>query len=173
VLVHTIGHGTASQQLMLQQLGAAGVRSLVDVRTAPGSRKHPHVSRAELERWLPEAGVSYRWEPRLGGFRRPPPDSPDVFWQNQSFRGYAAHLRGAEARAAIGDLLVEAEGQVVAVMCSETLWWRCHRRLIADVLVAVHGCEVVHLMPGRNAVHRPTTGGRRVGEVLVYDLAAN
>jgi uncharacterized protein (DUF488 family) len=167
--VHTIGHGTSSQDELTSRLSGAGVTLLVDVRTAPGSRRHPHLIRAALERWLPAAGIDYRWEPRLGGVRRPPQDSPDVVWRNTSFRGYAAHLRTAEAVSAIGDLIDDAQESAVTIMCSETLWWRCHRRLIADVLVCVHGCAVRHLMPSGDTDHRPTPGARRDGHVLVYD----
>ena len=74
-------------------LHGAEVAGIIDIRTAPGSRRHPHVARAELERWLPESGISYRWEKRLGGFRRPSPDSPDVAWREDMFRGYAEHMR--------------------------------------------------------------------------------
>ena len=77
----TFGHGTASADRIAQLLRSADVRMLIDVRTAPGSRRNPHVARAELERWLPGHGIGYRWEKRLGGFRRPAPDSPDVAWQ--------------------------------------------------------------------------------------------
>src|SRR5579862_9904368 len=84
----TFGHGAAPPVQMADLLKGAGVSVLVDVRTVPGSRRHPHVARAELQRWLPEAGISYRWEKRLGGFRRAAPDSPDVAWQGDMFRGY-------------------------------------------------------------------------------------
>ena len=86
----TFGHGTASADRIAQLLRSADVRMLIDVRTAPGSRRNPHVARAELERWLPGHGIGYRWEKRLGGFRRPAPDSPDVAWQETAFRGYPA-----------------------------------------------------------------------------------
>jgi Uncharacterized conserved protein len=89
----TFGHGTATAERMTELLRGAGVAVLVDVRTAPGSRRHPHVARAELERWLPEAGISYRWDKRLGGFRKAAPDSPDTVWREDMFRGYAAHMR--------------------------------------------------------------------------------
>ena len=78
----TFGHGTATAERMTELLRGAGVAALADVRTAPGSRRHPHVARAELERWLPEAGISYRWDKRLGGFRKPAPDSPDTTWRD-------------------------------------------------------------------------------------------
>ena len=94
----TFGHGTATAGRMTELLRGAGVAALVDVRTAPGSRRHPHVTRAELERWLPEADISYRWDKRLGGFRKASPDSPDTAWGEDMFRGYAAHMRTGEFR---------------------------------------------------------------------------
>lgn len=167
----SVGHGTATEAELLERLALAEVRRLVDVRTAPGSRRHPHLSRDRLEQWLPEAGVAYRWEPRLGGFRKPAADSPDVVWQNESFRGYAGHLRSDEARAALRDLLADGAAAPTAFMCSETVWWRCHRRLVCDALVLLHDVPVRHLMPGRLSEHRPTPGARVAGDVLVYDGA--
>lgn len=167
----TFGHGTASSERIIELLGAAGVSALVDVRTAPGSRRHPHVARAEMERWLPEHGIAYRWEKRLGGFRRPPPDSPDVAWHEPMFRGYAEHMRRPDFLAAIDEVLTEAGPGHLAVMCSESVWWRCHRRLIADFAEMARGVPVRHLMhDGQLAGHRPSPGARlREDGLLVYD----
>jgi uncharacterized protein (DUF488 family) len=169
MVVRTFGHGTASREVIGELLQGAGVDSLIDVRTAPGSRRNPHVARAELERWLPGYGIAYRWDRRLGGFRKPPPDSPDVFWREEMFRGYAAHMRTHEFSAAVDELL--SGGGERAVMCSESVWWRCHRRLIADFLVLVRGVDVEHLMhDGRCVTHEPTQGVRvRDDGLLVYD----
>src|ERR1700755_2218478 len=142
----TFGHGTASSERIIELLGAAGVSALVDVRTAPGSRRNPHVARAEMERWLPEHGIAYRWEKRLGGFRRPSPDSPDVAWREPMCRGYAEHMRRPDFLAAIADVLAEAAPGHLAVMCSESVWWRCHRRLIADFGVIARRGPVRDLM---------------------------
>lgn len=168
----TFGHGTASQDDIVALLRSAGVRALVDVRTAPGSRRHPHVARAELERWLPEAGIDYRWEQRLGGFRKVPADSPDVAWRNDAFRGYAAYTRDPRFRAAIDALLEVAATTRTTVMCSESLWWRCHRRLIADFVSLGRGVAVRHLMhDGRSVPHRLSAGVRlREDGLLVYDV---
>jgi len=167
----TFGHGTASAEEMTSLLRGACVTALVDVRTAPGSRRHPHVARAELERWLPEAGISYRWEKRLGGFRRPEPDSPDVAWREDMFRGYAEHMRTGEFLAAVDELLAQARLDSTAVMCAESLWWRCHRRLLADFVSAARGEPVRHLLhDGRLEEHRLSPGLRlRDDGLLVYD----
>jgi uncharacterized protein (DUF488 family) len=167
----TFGHGTATAERMTELLGGAGVAVLVDVRIAPGSRRHPHVARAELERWLPAAGVGYRWDKRLGGFRKPPPDSPDTAWHEDMFRGYAAHMRTAAFLAAVDEVLAQAGTETTAVMCAEGLWWRCHRRLIADFVVAARGVPVRHLLhDGRTEEHRLSPGLRRRDDgLLVYD----
>ena len=156
----TYGHGTDSAARTVAILAGAGVSSLVDIRTAPGSRRHPQFARAAMEEWLPEAGIAYRWEKRLGGFRRPSAGNPDVAWREDMFRGYAEHMRSADFRTAIDAVLAEAGlaeaglaesgpadagSGLVTVMCSESLWWRCHRRLLADA-ATLGGTEVVHLL---------------------------
>jgi len=167
----TFGHGTATAEQMTELLRGAGVTALVDVRIAPGSRRHPHVARAELERWLPEAGICYRWDKRLGGFRKPGPDSPDVAWREDMFRGYAAHMRTAEFGAAVDEALAQADAELTAVMCAESLWWRCHRRMIADFVSVVRDVPVRHLLhDGRLEEHRLSEGLRRRDDgLLVYD----
>jgi uncharacterized protein (DUF488 family) len=167
----TYGHGSEDSERTVATLRAAAVASLVDIRTAPGSRRNPQFARAAMEHWLPEAGISYRWEKRLGGFRKPGADNPDVAWREDMFRGYAEHMRSAGFLAAIDGVLAEAAGLRVAVMCSESLWWRCHRRLVADFVVVARRVEVRHLMhDGRLAEHRLSPGLRlRDDGLLVYD----
>lgn len=167
----TYGHGTESSERTVATLAAAAVCSIVDIRTAPGSRRNPQFARAALEEWLPAAGLAYRWEKRLGGFRRPSQDNPDVVWREDMFRGYAEHMRSADFLAAIDAVLAEAEARQLAVMCSESLWWRCHRRLVADFATVARGAGVRHLMhDGRLEAHRPTQGVRRRDDgLLVYD----
>ncbi|HEX6444417.1 MAG TPA: DUF488 domain-containing protein [Streptosporangiales bacterium] len=155
---------------MVELLRAAGVELLVDVRTAPGSRRHPHVARSEMSVWLPEHGIAYRHEPRLGGWRRARPDSPDTSLRNRSFAGYAAHMRTPEFRAAVDDLLADAARTTTTVMCAESLWWRCHRRMLADHVVAVCDVPVVHLLhDGDRQRHTVSDLARRDGDGLVYD----
>jgi uncharacterized protein (DUF488 family) len=167
----TFGHGAASAEQMISLLRSAEVSVLVDVRTAPGSRRHPHVARAELERWLPEAGITYRWDKRLGGLRAPEPDSPDVAFGVDSLRGYAGHMRSPAFLAAADQVLALAREAGTAVMCAESLWWRCHRRMLADFATAVRGEPVRHLMhDGRLEEHRLSPGLRlRDDGLLVYD----
>ncbi|MCM8552918.1 DUF488 family protein [Streptomyces sp. STCH 565 A] len=167
----TFGHGTAGRSELAALLRDAGVAAVVDVRTATGSRRDPDLLRERLARWLPEEGLGYRWERRLGGFRKPAPDSPDVVWRNASFRGYAAHTRTPEFVAAMDELLAQAARERSAVMCGEAVWWRCHRRLVADFTVLARDTPVDHLMhDGRLTPHSPTPGARlRPDGLLVYD----
>ena len=157
----TVGHGPDGRSRLAARLTGARVDLLVDVRRFPGSRSNPDVGRDELAAWLPEAGIGYRWEERLGGRRRLPPDEPvaDGWWTVGQFAAYAAHTRTPEFAAALEEVLAEADRATVAVMCSESVWWRCHRRLIADVTVLGHRVPVTHLMPdGRLVPHRPSAG---------------
>jgi uncharacterized protein (DUF488 family) len=167
----TYGHGTESAERTVATLAGACAASLVDIRTVPGSRHNPQFVRAAMEVWLPEAGIAYRWEKRLGGFRKPSAGNPDVVWHEDMFRGYAEHMRSADFRAAIDAVLAEAESRQVVVMCSESLWWRCHRRLLADYVSVARAAEVRHLMhDGRLEPHRPSPGLRlRDDGLLVYD----
>lgn len=167
----TVGHGTADRPRLAALLHDAGIGRIVDVRTAPGSRRNPDVGREQLRLWLPEEGIDYRWERRLGGFRQTRPDSPDTVWRNDSFRGYAGHTREPEFLDAMDELLAGLDETDTAVMCSEAVWWRCHRRIIADFAVLARDTEVRHLMhDGRLVPHGPTPGARlRPDGLLVYD----
>lgn len=168
----TFGHGTAGRDQLAALLDGAGVRAVVDIRSAPGSRRNPDAGKGALAEWLPPEGIAYRWEPRLGGFRKAAPNSPDTFWVNVSFRGYAGYTREPEFTAAMDDLLRQAGTVRTAVMCAETVWWRCHRRIVADFAVLARRTPVLHLAhDGRLTEHRPTTGARlRDDGLLVYDL---
>jgi uncharacterized protein (DUF488 family) len=173
--VVTVGHGTLTALAFADLVRAAAVGAIVDVRSFPGSRRHPQFGRSEMQRWLPEAGIEYRWERALGGFRKPAPDSPNVALRHPSFRGYADYMIGPEFGKGIDRLVAQAyqwpEGSI-AIMCSESVWWRCHRRLIADHLVLVERANVRHLMhDGRLTAHRPTEEARVDPEGnLVYDV---
>ncbi len=169
----TVGHGTAAAGELVALLEGVGVRRLVDVRTAPGSRRNPQFRREELAAWLPEAAIAYRWERDLGGWRKPDPDLVSVnhALRHPAFRGYADYMRTPRFWTALDRLLAEAAETPTAAMCSETLWWRCHRRLLADAATLVRGATVEHLdHRGHLEPHRPTEGVRRDGDRLAYDV---
>jgi uncharacterized protein (DUF488 family) len=170
----TTGHGRADRQELGERLTGAGVELLVDVRRFPGSRNHPDVATEALAGWLPELGIGYRWEERLGGRRRLPPGEPvvDDWWTVTQFAAYAAHTRTPEFTAALDGVLAEAADRTVAVMCSESVWWRCHRRLIADVAVLARGVPVTHLMPGGRLTPHRTSEGAVLGDGVAYWPAA-
>ena len=170
VTVYTVGHGTLPAEDFATLLAGAGIEVVVDVRSFPASRRHPHFAREAMEQWLPDAEVAYRWEPRLGGRRRPRADSPHGALRVPAFRGYADHMETPEFRDAIGDLLDEARVRRATVMCAESVWWRCHRRLVADAVVLLRGAAVEHLFhDGRLDSHRPTPEARVDGLRVVYD----
>lgn len=166
----TVGHGRLNSEALGDVLRTALLDAVVDVRRFPSSRSNPDVGRESLERWLPDLGITYRWEQRLGGRRQQPRDEPvlDTWWTVPAFRAYAAHTRTPGFREAFDQVLDDATGRRIVLMCSESLWWRCHRRLIADVAVLGHGVAVDHLYPnGRLDAHRPAPGARLGDDGLV------
>jgi uncharacterized protein (DUF488 family) len=170
-IVRTVGHGTLSADEFASLIDGVDVDRVVDVRSFPGSRHNPQFGREEMERLVPMKGIGYVWIRELGGRRRPVPGSKHIALRNDAFRAYADYMETQTFLAGIDELLVLAESDSPTVMCSESLWWRCHRRLIADHLVLVRGIDVVHLMhDGRSTPHVPTEGVRRVENTLVYDV---
>jgi len=170
--VYTVGHGARSEDEFLAVLGQAGIELLVDVRRYPGSKRHPHFAREALAARLPAHGIDYQWWGSSMGGRRKPEESSlrrHGAWENEAFRAYAAHMDGPEFRTALRRLMDAAVGRPTAIMCAETLWWRCHRRLIADALVA-EGMPVLHLGLGEPRPHRLSEIAR-VDEdgLLAYD----
>jgi uncharacterized protein (DUF488 family) len=168
--LYTVGHGTADARQLAGLLLGAGIASVVDVRTAPGSKRNPEMARSEMARWLPSEGIEYAWEKRLGGWRKATPDGPDTGLRHGSFTGYAEHMRTSEFASVIDSLLVSASGRPTTVLCAESVWWRCHRRMIADYVELVHGHPVRHLMhDGSLQTHVPTDAARLCGDLLIYD----
>jgi uncharacterized protein (DUF488 family) len=151
--IYTIGHSTRSAEELLALLADAGVKLLVDVRALPSSRRHPQFDRVAMTEWLDPAGVGYLHMRALGGRRKPSAGSPNGGWREPGFRGYADHMGSGEWRDALEELESEARKRTTAIMCAEAMWWRCHRRLISDALVA-RGWRVEHLgVGGAHAVH--------------------
>ena len=166
-VIWSIGHGTRTTDELAALLTEAGVEIVIDVRRYPAGRRQPHLSRARLAVDLPARNLGYEWwGEALGGRRRPSPDAgATTGWRSPAFAGYAEHMDTQSFRDALTAIEVRAgAGEALAIMCSETLWWRCHRRLIADALVS-DGIVVEHLIdrvPGRSHPmdsERPKVGG--------------
>lgn len=152
--VRTIGHGTRDTEELGELLRTAGVETLIDVRRHPGGRRQPHLSRERLAVDLPQRGFAYEWwGDELGGRRTA--DAATLAtstWRNAAFAAYDAYMRTPPFRSALDAIEARADGgESLAIMCAETVWWRCHRRLIADALVG-DGLAVEHIIdrvPGR------------------------
>ena len=170
----TVGHGTATPGELATLLTGAGVAQVVDVRRFPGSRRDPELAREAMEVWLPAAGIGYLWEPRLGGRRRLPPGqdaSVDGWWRVAAFRAYAGYMRTDDFRAGLDVLLDRMDEAATVIMCSESLWWRCHRRLISDAVLLLRGRPVSHLgHDGRRTAHDPPPAAKVVDGRLRYDV---
>lgn len=152
-VIFTLGHSTRPVEELIGLLREHAVELVVDVRRFPGSRRYPQYGKDALAASLGAAGIAYRHEGDLGGRRPAVPDSPNTFWRNAQFRGYADHLGTAAARAALEQLAAEEPSRRMALLCAEAVPWRCHRQLIADALVA-RGVEVLHILaPGRAERH--------------------
>lgn len=168
--VWTIGHSTRSIAELIGTLAAYDIELVADVRRYPGSRRLPQFTQPALRSSLEAAGLCYVWIPALGGRRRALADSPNTAWRHEAFRGYADHLQSEEFAGGLFELLLLAGGLRTAVMCAEVLWWRCHRRLIADALVTL-GVDVVHVADATHAQpHVVAPPARVVDGVLRYDL---
>jgi len=161
--IWTIGHSTRSAAEFLALLTGNGIEALADVRRFPGSRKYPHFNVEPLAHTLGEAGVQYVPFPELGGRRKPLPDSRNTAWRNDAFRGYADYMQTREFVLGIERLSALASAKRTAIMCSEAVWWRCHRGLIADWFKA-HGVRVLHILDARHVVEHPWTSAAHVTE---------
>jgi uncharacterized protein (DUF488 family) len=157
----TIGHSTRSAAEFLDLLTANRIEALADVRRFPGSRRYPHFNVEPLQRALGGAGIEHVAFPELGGRRKPLPDSPNTAWRNEAFRGYADYMRTPGFAAGMERLCALASAKRTAVMCSEAVWWRCHRGLIADWL-EVRGVHVLHILDARHVVEHPYTSAAHV-----------
>jgi uncharacterized protein (DUF488 family) len=167
--IWTLGHSTRSQEDTLKILAAAEIKLLADVRRFPGSRRYPQFNQEALQAWLAEAGIEYRHFVDLGGRRNKRlPDSPNTGWRVEAFGAYADYMQSAEFIAALDQLIAAAKEKATAIMCSEALPHRCHRRLISDALV-VRGWRVGHLLsPKRIDDHQLTPFARVSGEKITY-----
>lgn len=167
--VWTVGHSTRGATEFLDILRAHDIQLLVDVRRFPGSRRLPQFSRDALKAAVEDRAIVYCWLPHLGGRRSPIADSPNDGWRHRAFRGYADHVASEEFAEGLFDLLMLANGMRTAVMCAEVLWWRCHRRIISDVLVSL-GVQVIHVRDAKAAEpHRLAPPARLIRGRLSYE----
>ncbi|MCA1727165.1 MAG: DUF488 domain-containing protein [Actinobacteria bacterium] len=170
--IHTIGHGTRAIEAFLALLGGSDIERVTDVRSFPGSRRHPQFGREALAASLAKGGIAYEWMPRLGGFREARPESPHIALPPSGFRGYADHMETEEFREALQHLIATSGRVRTTVMCAESLWTKCHRRYLADALTAA-GCVVLHIVnTERPAEHRLSPAARLHGPRLIYDVGA-
>lgn len=166
--VWTIGHSTRSIDDFIAVLAAFQIELVADVRRFPGSRRLPQFSAESLEKSLADAGIGYRWIPALGGRRRSDSTIDNSAWQNAAFRAYADHTNTEEFSDGLNELLMLSEGLNTAMMCAELLWWRCHRRIISDVLVSI-GVPVIHIRDESHAdAHKLGPPARIVNGSLTY-----
>lgn len=166
--VWTIGHSTRSADEFVHVLRAHDVEVVADVRRFPGSRRHPQFGSEALAARLAADGVDYAWLSRLGGRRRGDAAPEHLGWRHPSFRAYAAYTWSEEFADGLAELLHLAEGKHTALMCSELLWWRCHRALVSDVLRFL-GVQVIHILDdGPGTAHPYTSPARIVDGELSY-----
>jgi uncharacterized protein (DUF488 family) len=157
----TIGHSTLTIEEFIDRLRSFEIQLLADVRSFPGSRRYPQFNRENLNASLAEAKIEYQHFPELGGRRRASPDSTNMAWENEMFRGYADHMQTEQFRDGIARLLDLASRRRVAIMCAEAVWWRCHRGLISDYLKA-DGFEVTHIMTASKSEPHPFTSAASI-----------
>lgn len=168
--VWTIGHSTRPAETFVGYLQAHEIRTLADIRRFPASRRNPQFNTDELKKALFHAGIQYVYlGDELGGFRKPAPGSPHVALRGSAFQGYADHLRSTLYEAGIQRLLQVAAAGPTCVMCAESNWKSCHRRILSDDLVLRHGVTVTHIHDQTTTFpHQPTPAARVVEGRLVY-----
>lgn len=169
-LLFTLGHSTHPIDTFLGLLAAHKIVLLIDVRSYPSSRRWPQFNRAELQRALEAAGIEYRWYQALGGRRHSKrADSPHRAWEHLAFRSYADYTDTPEFEDGLKELMTAACEIRTAIMCSEGLWWRCHRRIISDQLTT-RGWQVMHVMPnGKLVTHVLSEFASVIDDRIVYD----
>ena len=161
VQLWTVGDSTRTAEAFSQLLLSHHIKALMDVRSFPGSRRYPQFNKTTLSEFLRKLGIRYEHAPRLGGRRKPNAKSLNTAWKNASFRAYADYMETEEFKEGIRDLLSIARKESTAIMCAESLWWRCHRSLIADYLKA-EGATVIHIIDEKKTEVHPFTSAARI-----------
>ena len=166
--IWTVGHSTRELQEFFEVLEAYDIELIADVRRFPGSRRLPQFAAGALAESSAAYGIAYHWLPALGGRRRPDPASINVAWRHPAFRAYADHVATEEFAGGLFELLMLGQGLRTVIMCAEVLWWRCHRRLIADVLTSLD-ISVVHIRDAKiSEPHHLTEPARILRGRLTY-----
>jgi uncharacterized protein (DUF488 family) len=168
-IVWTIGHSTQSIEAFMAVLHSFQIKKVVDIRMYPGSRRHPHFNKEALEASMPESNVKYCHMVSLGGRRKPKPDSKNTGWRLEAFRGYADYMETNAFQSAIKELEETALKEPTVYMCSEAVWWSCHRALVSDYL-KVRGWIVMHIMgKGKAQEHPFTSPAKNISGMLSYE----
>jgi len=169
--IYTLGHSTRELADFSRVLQAHRIQLLEDIRAFPASRRYPHFNRESLQLWLPQIGCEYVWEQDLGGRRKqqmPKEQSPNLALRNQSFRNYADYMLSPKFAAAVERLVGRASRLRTAIMCAESVYFRCHRMLVSDYLVS-QGHSVLHILDeGTPREHAMSKDARVIEERLVY-----
>ena len=166
--VYTIGHSTRSIEEFLALLRSFNIKVLADIRKMPGSRKFPQFDQDELKKTLEENGIQYVYVENMGGRRKKSPTSQNTTWRNKSFQAYADYMETKFFEVGAEKLKEFAEEKPTAMMCSEAVWWRCHRSMVSDFLKA-EGWMVLHIMSEGKATEHPYTSPARIVDgKLVY-----
>jgi uncharacterized protein (DUF488 family) len=160
--IWAIGHSTREIDIFISLLEENGIKLLADVRSWPGSKRHPQYNKEALAKSLSECGIRYEHFVELGGKRKPRRDSGNTVWRNASFRGYADHMETEDFRKGVERLLdLSRKVGPTAIMCAEALWWHCHRALISDYLKAC-GVNVMHILGANHLEPHPFTSAARI-----------
>lgn len=165
--IYTIGHSTRPIEVFISMLQSFNIELVADIRRFPGSRRYPQFNADSLAASLRAADINYVHMPELGGRRKPLPDSPNTAWKNDAFRGYADYMMTDEFKTAVGELEKLGREQNTAYMCSEAVWWRCHRALVSDYLKA-EGWTVMHIMDISKATEHPYTAPAREAQARLF-----
>ncbi len=166
--VWTIGHSTRTLEELIEMLGSFKIEMVADIRSYPGSRRYPQFNKEALEISLPENNIQYVHLKELGGRRKVNPSSKNTSWRHVAFRGYADYMETNAFKEGIKELEKIALKQRTAYMCSEAVWWRCHRSMVSDYL-KVHGWKVMHIMAaGKEEEHPYTAPAKFMNGELTY-----
>jgi uncharacterized protein (DUF488 family) len=168
-IVWTIGHSTRTFEEFIEMLRSFQIEMVADIRSYPGSRKFPHFNKESLQMTLPQNKIEYIHLKKLGGRRKTNPDSKNTSWRHLAFRAYADYMQTDDFNEGIKELEEIALEKRTAYMCSEAVWWRCHRSMVSDYLKA-HGWKVMHIMAvGKEQEHPFTAPARIVNGELTYE----